>query len=137
MEIFTGIGILIFVFFIYRMIRFYKLHKNIVIFENKEEEYKLDDDNTFESLIGKRVKVENGQLPYSFFLMYKKYTFLGEYVYSEKLSDFSLQGFVLLFEASNSIKKGRFEFEYKVQSPSKEQAKFYFNVRLKKDNPFI
>ncbi len=137
MEIFIGIGILIFVFFIYRMTRFSKHHKNVEIVENKEEEYILDDDNTFKSLIFDRVKVENGQLPYSFFLIYKKYTFSGEYVFSEKLDDFSLQGFVLQFEVLNSIKKGRHEFEYKLQSLSKEQPKFYFNVSLKKDNPFL
>ena len=137
MEKFIGIGILIFVFIIYRMIRFSKLHKNVEIWENEEEEYILDDDNTFESRIGERVKVENGQLPYSFHLLYKEYIFLGKYVFSEKLDDFSLQGFVLQFEVKKSIKEGHHEFEYKLQSLSKEQPKFYFYVQLKKNNPFM
>lgn len=118
------------------MVRFSKLHKKVEILNNEENKYILNDDNTFESKIGE-VKVVDGQLVFEFFLLYKEYIFLGDYVYSEKLDDFSLQGFALQYDQINSVKQGTHEFEYKLQSLNKEQPKFYFYVGLKKDNPFV
>jgi hypothetical protein len=110
MFIFILVSILI-IFIIYRMRRFSKLHKEVGIVTHEDD--------------------------HKFFLVYKKYIFSGKYVFSEKLDDRSLQGFVLQFEVKNSIRTGNHEFEYKIQSFSKEQPKFYFFVSLKKDNPFI
>lgn len=136
MNAYVVIGILLFLFIVYRMVKFHKSHGKVVIADNELSDIYINDDNTFETNYGKGQVLPNQQV-FEFILVYKEFYFIGHYVFSEKLDNFSLQGFALQFDQLKSLEKGCHEFEYKLQSLKEEQPKFYFFVGFKKDNPFI
>ena len=104
---------------------------NVEIVEHRDREHLLSaDKKTWKYKgFGEEIELDYGQIPHEFILLYKKYTFLGYYVFSEKLDDSALKGFVVQYEVKGSIKTDSSqEFEYKLQSLKKEQPKFYFGV---------
>jgi hypothetical protein len=131
------IAIIILVAFIaYRMIKFSRKHNEVEIISHDPKHHLADDNGTVSFSGFENLHLAEGELPYFFFLVYKKYTLVGHYIFHEQLDEGSLKGMALQYEVQERLQKDKFvDFEMKISS--KEKARFYFLIGLEKDNPFL
>jgi len=125
----TTIVVVIILFIIYRMIRFNRKEKSIIILYNEPDFSESDTPNPANPRFKK----------FKFCIYYKKCQFSGVYHNETQLTDDKLKPFVLHYEA---VKGNAFVNEFGcfyqfTHELSNKKADFYFDVVTNTTNPFV
>lgn len=125
----TIILIAFILFIIYRMIRFNKKGKSIIILYNEPDFSESDKPDPINPKFKK----------FKFCIYYKKCQFSGIYHNEKQLMDDNLKPFVLHYEtAKKNIFINEFDCFYQFQYDlSNKKADFYFDVITNTTNPFV
>jgi hypothetical protein len=125
----TTIAVGIFLFIIYRIIRFNRKEKSIIILFNEPDFSESDKPNPTNPKFKK----------FKFCIYYKKCQFFGIYHNETQLTDDNLKPFVLHYEtAKGSFFTNEFDCFYQFKYDlSNKKADFYFDVITNTTNPFV
>ena len=125
----TTILIAVIIFIIYRMIRFNRKEKSIIILYNEPDFTESDKPEPINPTIKK----------FKFCIYYKRCQFSGIYHNEKQLSDGNLKPFVLHYEiAKKNVFINEFDCFYQFQYElSNKKVYFYFDVITNTTNPFV
>lgn len=125
----TTIVIAIILFIIYRMIRFSRKDKSIIILFNESDFSESDKHNPTNPRFKK----------FKFCIYYKKCQFSGIYHNETQLTDDNLKSFVLHYEIANgNVFINEFDCFYQFKYDlSNKKADFYFDVITNTSNSFV